>query len=237
MRDQGWEISEQAEALRANIERAARLSCYVFLNRLVFYEVTRRHFQELPPLRRPEKAVTSASFRDLLTAQLKEAIETSRDYETIFATEDRTGTELPFLHSEAATAWSDVVADIEQFDLSRLDYDVIGSMYQELIGPHERRRYGQFFTSAEVVDLINAFCIRKPDARVLDPSCGGGTFLVRAYARKRTLHERVGSSPRHQDLLSEIAGIDIAAFPAQLATINLAVGSALFGFVHSGPTC
>jgi len=223
MRDQGWEVSNQSDALRANIGRAARLTCYVQLNRLVFYEVTRRHFQQLPPLCRPPKGTLPVAYREALSSQLKEAIQASHDYETIFATDDETGGELPFLHSGSTDAWAVVVEDVEQFDLTRIDYDVIGAMYQALIGPAERRRYGQYFTSVEVVDLINAFCIRKPDAQVLDPACGGGTFLVRAYARKRTLYEKAGTPANHQSLLSEIGGIDIAAFPAQLSTINLAV--------------
>ena len=75
-----------------------------------------------------------------------------------------------------------------------------------------------------MVDLINAFCIRSPDDRVLDPACGGGTFLVRAYSRKRTLAQSAGGPPlSHEQLLGDIFGVDIGAFPAQLSTINLAV--------------
>ena len=47
---------------------------------------------------------------------------------------------------------------------------------------------------------------------------------MRAYSRKRAIAQSAGSSPvSHERLLSEIFGIDIAAFPAQLSTINLAV--------------
>ncbi|MBM4275849.1 MAG: hypothetical protein FJ134_15515 [Deltaproteobacteria bacterium] len=38
-----------------------------------------------------------------------------------------------------------------------------------------------------MVDLINSFCVRSGQEKVMDPACGGGTFLVRAYARKREL--------------------------------------------------
>jgi len=100
---------------------------------------------------------------------------------------------------------------------------VIGRMYEQLIGPAERRRYGQFYTAPEVVDLINAFCIRNAEDRLLDPACGGGTFLVRAYARKRAIAVQEGRELTHRELLTHIFGTDIAAFPAQLSTINLAV--------------
>ena len=59
---------------------------------------------------------------------------------------------------------------------------------------------------------------------MLDPACGGGTFLVRAYYRKRALAGITTDSPvSHEQLLDQIFGVDIGPFPAQLATINLAV--------------
>jgi len=222
MRDeQGWEISSDPQAIQRNLERAARLSCYVLANRLVFYEVLRRRFPSLAALRATSLGTTGQEFEAAINRRFLDAIETSRDYETIFGNEDF-GSRLPFLSNKAVIAWRRLVDAIEDFDFTRLDYDIIGSMYEALIGPEERYRWGQFFTKPEVVDLINAFCIRAADARVLDPACGGGTFLVRAYARKRSLAAREGRYPSHQELLADLYGIDIAAFPAQLSTINLA---------------
>ena len=96
--------------------------------------------------------------------------------------------------------------------------DVVGCIFQKLIGPDERHRYGQHFTGDDPVDLINAFCIRSPGDAVLDPACGSGSFLVRAYYRKRHLDAR----RPHQDLIAELFGCDIALYPAHLATLNLA---------------
>jgi hypothetical protein len=68
------------------------------------------------------------------------------------------------------------------------------------------------------VDLINAVCIRAADAKVLDPACGSGSFLVRAYYRKRSLDRRRA----HAAILSDLFGCDVALYPAHLATLNLA---------------
>jgi hypothetical protein len=68
------------------------------------------------------------------------------------------------------------------------------------------------------VDLINSFCIHRGDEKVLDPACGGGTFLVRAYARK---HEQ-DPSRAHGELLSDLFGVDVDEFATHLTTINLA---------------
>ena len=95
---------------------------------------------------------------------------------------------------------------------------MVGRIFQKLIGPDERHRYGQHFTGDDVVDLINGFCIRGADDSVLDPACGSGSFLVRAYYRKRNL----GPDRPHRDLIGELFGCDIAMYPAHLATLNLA---------------
>ena len=168
---------------------------------------------------------TPEQLREVLDTRFKEAVRYSRDYETVFVPDETDlGYTIPFLSPTAPRDWARLVQRIEEFDFSNLDFDVIGQMYERLISPAERRRFGQFYTSPDVVDLVNAFCIRNPDDRVLDPACGGGTFLVRAYSRKHALAQSPGGPPvSHESLLSEIFGIDIAAFPAQLSTINLAV--------------
>jgi hypothetical protein len=52
---------------------------------------------------------------------------------------------------------------------------------------------------------------------VLDPACGSGSFLVRAYYRKQWKPYKP-----HVELLEELFGCDIALYPAHLATLNLA---------------
>ena len=47
---------------------------------------------------------------------------------------------------------------------------------------------------------------------------GGGTFLVRAYVRKKELNPRQS----HQERLAELAGCDQSAFAASIATVSLA---------------
>jgi hypothetical protein len=49
MRDvQGWTVTASAQA--ENINRAARFSCYVLVNRLCFYNALRRKYPRLPRL-------------------------------------------------------------------------------------------------------------------------------------------------------------------------------------------
>lgn len=44
----------------------------------------------------------------------------------------------------------------------------------------KQRTWGQFATPIDVADLLLGFCLRRPNERVLDPSCGDGALLRRA---------------------------------------------------------
>ncbi len=93
----------------------------------------------------------------------------------------------------------------------------MSSILEGLIPSDERRRLGQYFTRADIVDLILKFCLRDKDDFVLDPSCGAGIFLKRAYCHKRVMNARLS----HKEILATLWGVDIAKSAVRLATINL----------------
>lgn len=210
-------LSTDPESVRHRQERAARLSCYILVNKIVFQQALRRRFPSLRKIRVPESTKTGAQLRSLFEAVFEEAKRVSRDYETVF--DGDFGDTLPFLEDATVTSWRGFLRQIEGFDFGKIGYDIIGHIFERLISPEERHRYGQHYTRSEIVDLINAFSIRQAKATVLDPACGGGTFLVRAYILKRELS---GGTLPHVDLLQQIKGIDLSAYPAHLSTINLA---------------
>ncbi|BCM89490.1 modification methylase PaeR7I [Abditibacteriota bacterium] len=215
----GASLSDAPDALRLNLENAAKFSTYVVANKILFYKALRRNpaFQELRPFYIPSDVSTGAEFSRLLERFWGHAREITGDYETIF--QSGWGDSLPTLSDNATAAWRDLSEQSDGYDFTKLGHDVIGQIFERLLAPEERQKYGQHFTRSEIVDLINAFCIRRDDARVLDPACGGGTFLVRAYARKKMLG--AGTLP-HSALLNQIYGVDISAYPAHLSAVNLA---------------
>jgi methylase of polypeptide subunit release factors len=216
----GWTIVSDAEGLHELMERAAKFGCYLFVNKLVFHEaLLKKYGQSLAPLNAPPDIMTGDDLQMRLQHFFADARQVTGDYETIFGDNPKDmGRRIPFYADAAVQGWRSLIDQIHEFDFSKLDYEVVGSIFERLIGPEERHKYGQFYTRVEVVDLINSFCIQTGDAKVLDPACGGGTFLVRAYARKRVLAE----SRNHRDLLTDIYGTDVSQFAAHLTTMNLA---------------
>jgi len=221
MRDKlGLVLSDDRHAVRDNMERAAKSACYVFLNRLVFYEaMMKRYGRSLALLDVPKHIVKGDDLRTHAMGLFRRAVEVTADYETVFGEDPRElGTRIPFYSDEAVVHWRELINGIHRFDFTKLNYDVIGRIFERLVGPEERHKYGQFYTRPDVVDLINAFCIKTADAKVMDPASGAGTFLVRAYARKRELDP----TRSHGQLLRDLFGVDFSTFATHLCTINLA---------------
>lgn len=221
MRDElGWVIVAEPEGVRELLERAAKFACYALVNKLVFYEaLLKRYANHMHALSVPDHEDTGDGLRLHLEGLFGEAKDVTHDYESVFG-EDHTavGNRIPFYSDAAVAPWRELINQIHEFDFSKLDYEVIGAIFERLISPEERHKYGQYYTRVEVVDLINSFCIRRGDEKVMDPSCGGGTFLVRAYARKRELNP----ARKHGERLADLYGVDVSRFATHLTTINLA---------------
>jgi SAM-dependent methyltransferase len=215
VKQQKWTIPKDEIALQDLLDRAAKQCCYVLANKLIFYEALRKPFP-LKAINIP-KAVDSA---DRMYGQLSKYFEHAQkvtdDYETIFWPDY--GAKVPLLASGAIDAWKAVIEQIALFDLGNLRYDVLGPIFQRLIDKDAKHKYGQHYTQPTIVDVINAFTIRSADAVVLDPGCGSGTFLIRAYARKKWLNPDLD----HPALLSQIYGVDWSGFAVHLSALGLA---------------
>ena len=220
MREEGWTILDDQEGINDNLENASKYACYALVNKLVFHEaLLKRYGAKMDRLTVPEHIDTGDQLRLHLETYFAEAKNVTGDYETVFG-EDHKAIEnrIPFYSDSATPHWRELINQIHKFDFSKIDYEVIGRIFERLISPEERHKYGKYYTRAEVVDLINSFCIQNGTEAVMDPACGGGTFLVRAYARKKEL----SPARKHVQLLSDLFGVDVSHFATHLTTINLA---------------
>ncbi|MCK4372102.1 MAG: SAM-dependent methyltransferase, partial [candidate division Zixibacteria bacterium] len=167
--DQGWTIYDDAERIRENLERASRFTCYALVNKLVFHEaLLKKYGKRLKKLRVPDSVDTGEQLWIHLEGYFKEAIEVTGDYETVFGEEHRSvGNRIPFHSDEAVPLWRALIDEIHEFDFTKLDHEVIGSLFERLLSPEERHKYGQYYTRVEIVDLINSFCIRQGNEKVM----------------------------------------------------------------------
>jgi methylase of polypeptide subunit release factors len=207
------------EEWREALDAASRSLAYVWANRIIFYKALRSRFPQLSRLELKGSINSASEARAALDALFRRAVEVSGDYEPLlFPDSHDWATKLVFEAEGALGAWRALLRGIESIDFKQVRSDVVGRIFQKLISPEERHRFGQHFTGDDAVDLINAFCIHNAGDAVLDPACGSGSFLVRAYYRKK----RLDPGRSHEQLLGELFGCDISLYPAHLATLNLA---------------
>lgn len=85
-----------------------------------------------------------------------------------------------------------VVQGIDQVDLARRDgRDLKGDMYEYLLSKlSQSGTNGQFRTPRHIVDLIVRLVDPQPEQRIIDPACGTGGFLVKAYNHILREHTR-----------------------------------------------
>jgi len=212
--EQGWSFTWQPQ----NFDQAARQTAYLLVNKIIFYNLLQaKRPQELDPLEIPAGLTQGALLQTTLQGYFAEVLKI--DYETIYTTDFIDTIAFPSGAKEVVKEIKELVNVLKKYDFSRLGYDVIGRIFERLIPPDERHNLGQYFTNPDVVDLILKFCLFHEDDRLLDPACGAGTFLVRAYQHKKLMNQRQS----HEDILDTLWGNDIAKFPAHLATINLTI--------------
>lgn len=109
-----------------------------------------------------------------------------------------------------------LVGVFNEFDFKILPTEVIGYILENLVPQEEKQKFGQYFTSETLANLVTFSAIKSRNDIVIDPTSGTGTFLNSFY---KTL-EFFGNK-NHQQILNQIWGNDISHFPATLSVINL----------------
>lgn len=211
--EQGWSFTFSHD----DFAKASRQTAYLLINKILFYNLLQaKRPDKLDLLEIPLGYTRGHLIKSMLQAHFDLVLKI--DYETIYTTDFID--EIAFPDSiEIIEEIKDYVNVLRKYDFSSLGFDIIGRIFERIIPESERHTLGQYFTSPDVIDLILKFCVKHEDDKVLDPSCGAGTFLVRAYQHKKLMNQL----KTHNDILNTIWGNDIAKFPAHLATINLAI--------------
>lgn len=216
-REQKWVFEGKEE----DFDRVARLSVLLLIAKILFYNFLKMRASgfELPPINIPTEDANR--FKTILY----EYFERCFGYADLFKREFID--DLPFPDDVGVIRQlKGFIKEMELYDFSKIGYEVLGSIFENLIPDDERHRFGQHFTRSDVVDLIIGFCVKTGDEKVLDPACGAGTFLTRAYLRKKKKKSDKGTG----EILRELKGVDIAEFGCYLTRMNLAIKDIFGGF-------
>ena len=109
-----------------------------------------------------------------------------------------------------------LVGVFNEFDFKVLPTEVIGYILENLVPQEEKQKFGQYFTSETLANLVTFSAIKSRNDVVIDPTSGTGTFLNSFY---NTL--QFFGNKSHPQILNQIWGNDISHFPATLSVISL----------------
>lgn len=138
----------------------------------------------------------------------------------------------PATRERFSRAIAQVSFAVLKFDFSRIEGDPLGDLYQRYFDPETRKALGEFYTPQPVIDYIMDgvdYNVGVSEERLIDPSCGSGTFLVEAVNRYLEDVRRYNDDPDWSEHLTElcttpyIVGLDIHPFAVLMAQIRFMV--------------
>ncbi|MDX2111923.1 MAG: N-6 DNA methylase [Verrucomicrobiota bacterium] len=125
------------------------------------------------------------------------------------------------LRSGQALLWQQYAFDV-------IPLELISSIYEMFVGPPDKDK--AYYTPGRMVDfMLDAVLPWKgdrSDLKVLDPSCGSGIFLVKAFQRlAHRLRISLGTEPKPNELRNllsnQIFGVDINPEAVRVAAFSL----------------
>ncbi|MFD7571462.1 N-6 DNA methylase [Streptomyces sp. NPDC059810] len=122
-----------------------------------------------------------------------------------------------------------VARRLARFDWAKVEHDVLKVLYESVISPETRKKQGEYYTPDWLAEKVVEDTVTDPlNQRVLDPSCGSGTFLFHAVRRYLKAAE-VEGRPLRDTLIAitdHVAGIDLHPVAVALARVTylLAIG-------------
>ncbi len=144
----------------------------------------------------------------------------------------------------------DLYADKEKgvkYRFDAIDADVLGNVYEQYLGyvqgreggKSKRKKQGIYYTPTYIVDYIVQNTLGKAleekslteieSIKVLDPACGSGSFLIRAFdvlnekiKKERDSKDGVQAALRkYRILTNNIYGVDLDSQAVEIARLNL----------------
>ena len=128
--------------------------------------------------------------------------------------------------SSIGTAIRDILTELSLYRTGKLDHsrDVLRDFYQDLVPELLRKALGEFYTPEWLVEFTCDRAGRRDwtEARVLDPTCGSGSFLVEVIRRKRKAAARSNMSAEStvKMITESVWGFDLNPLAVQVSRTN-----------------
>jgi adenine-specific DNA-methyltransferase len=130
------------------------------------------------------------------------------------------------LSKDARGVAAQIAVGLETLPPAEVSY-AIGTLYTALLPAPFRAQHGIFYTPPELVECLLIMAeeadVDWRTARVLDPACGGGAFLIGVASRMARALEDAEPAIALQSIAARLRGFDLDPFGAWLAQAMLAI--------------
>lgn len=217
VKEQGFDIKTKRKEVE---EGFAKQGAYILINQILFYKILENSKAYQKDVEKLEPVLDLKTLPNLLKEYFNKVVK-NIDFKAVFEQDEIFNT-IDF-SDKVSDSINELIDEVRDYDLSVFDSDVIGRIYEELIPSLERHDLGQYYTPPTITELIVELCLKDKSQFLLDPACGSGGFLIKAYRRLKSLYTEDGKDIKHEKILNQLYGIDINKFPAHLSAINLAI--------------
>ncbi|TPI65334.1 SAM-dependent DNA methyltransferase [Mesorhizobium sp. B3-1-7] len=165
-----------------------------------------------------ETATDDTTIRDVLSGRIFDRLNVERFVEDDFfhwvASDE-------FL-SELRPMFREIGGQIDSYDFTEVQEDILKGVYQELIDLETRHALGEYYTPDWLCERVMEELPLERTSSILDPACGSGSFLRAGIARLREQFPDLGA----EKLAEQVVGIDIHPLSVLIAktTVLLALG-------------
>jgi len=110
-----------------------------------------------------------------------------------------------------------------RFDFTTIKGDVLTGVYDRFLDAKQRKAQGEYYTPPSIARFMLDHLDLGPEARVLDPACGSGTFLIERYQQAvgEDADRGIATYLDAREAMERIAGNDLNPFSAVLSQIQL----------------
>ena len=112
--------------------------------------------------------------------------------------------------TEMTGAWVALANQFQAYDMTTINEDVLKPLYEELVDPVTRHRLGEYYTPDWLAERVTQHALStwnwsKGPPRVLDPTCGSGSFLRAVIVELRRAHNDVDLD----SILESVTGFEV----------------------------
>jgi len=209
----------QYEAGHYPLDEMRQAATYLLVNQIIFYHIL---------------STASKEFEEINEDKIRKPVDLLRYFDLVLKTDYTSvfGFDVVSKLPESATdIIKRVIMVIKALAPEKIEHDVLGKVFHELIPFKIRKAVAAFYTNNEAAEILASLAIEKPGAKVMDLACGSGTLLVASYRRKKELLHFAGkefSLENHRKFLEhDLTGVDIMPFAAHLAVMHLSLQALL----------